>query len=292
MRDSLAVVAVFLMCICWGLFIQTAMAQSYSLPVLYNQKKNDFIIIAHRGASAYYPENTIPAFEAAIRMGAEMIELDVQLSSDGVPVVFHDPVLQHHSDGYGPLKKYTFAELKQLDAGSWFEKKFSGTTIPALEEVLALASGKITLNIEIKTQAVSDQLAGGVEEKCLELVEKYNMEERVLFSSFDYRAVEHLKKLNSRIPVALLYNRFQSGKKRPSELIRHYRADAFNYSYKQFNLKWVKNLEEHHIPHFVYTVNDTGHMRQLIDAGVSGIFTDKPDLLRSIVDQYLSGDDR
>src|SRR5699024_7647498 len=113
---------------------------------------------------------------------------------------FHDVMLDDHTDGQGPLSYYTFDELKELDAGSWKGREFGGTKIPSLEKVLACASGKIALNIEIKTEAVAKGHAGGVEQKCLELVKKHDMEKYVLFSSFD-RSEEHTSELQSRFDI-------------------------------------------------------------------------------------------
>lgn len=262
------------------------MVEKYRLPALYQHNRDGFIVIAHRGASAYYPENTMAAFKGAVEMEAEMIELDVMLSSDGVPMVFHDAKLNRHSSGKGLLSYHTSEELKALDAGSWFDQAFAGEEIPTLEEVLAFASGTIALNIEIKTEAVTDQRSGGVEEKCLALVKEYGMENHVLFSSFDYRAVTHLKELDPDIPVALLYNRSQVDSKIPSDLIKTYRADAFNCSYQQLKKGWSEDLKKHNIPHFIYTVDHPDRMQRLLDAGVSGIFTNKPDLLKSIGDRW------
>lgn len=262
------------------------MAEQYRLPSLYQHDGDGFIVIAHRGASAYYPENTMAAFRAAADMRAEMVELDVLLSRDGVPVVFHDIELDAHSSGQGMLSSYTLEQLKALDAGSWFDKGFAGVSIPTLEEVLAFAAGTIALNIEIKTEAVLDQYEGGVEEKCLRLVEKYNMKGHVLFSSFDYRAVVHLKELDPAVSVALLYNRSASGKKMPSKLMDIYQADAFNCSYQQFRKTWSVDLKKHGIPHFIYTVDRPKRMWKLMDAGVTGIFTNKPDLLKSMAHQW------
>ncbi|HLR31571.1 MAG TPA: glycerophosphodiester phosphodiesterase family protein [Fodinibius sp.] len=258
------------------------MSERYRLPELYQENQDTPIVIDHRGASAYYPENTMAAFRAAVELGASMIELDILLSSDGVPVVFHDIMLNTHSSGKGKLSGHTLEQLKALDAGSWFDSDFKGIRIPVLEEVLTFAAGNITLNIEIKTEAVSDCCSGGVEEKCLRLVEEYGMSRHVLFSSFDYRAVTHLKKMNPAIPAALLYNRAASGKKKPVDLVRQYRADAFNYSYRQFRKIGNDRLKERGIPHFVYTVDRPEYMRELLDAGVSGIFTNKPDLLKAV----------
>jgi glycerophosphoryl diester phosphodiesterase len=262
------------------------MTKQYQLPSLYNDDGDGFIIIAHRGASAYYPENTMAAFEGAVEMNAEMIEIDVLMSKDGVPVVYHDPKLDDHTNGEGLVREYTVEELKELDAGSWFDNRFSDQRIPTLEEVLTFASGNIALNIEIKTEAVTDQLKNGVVEKSLRLVREYGMEDYVLFSSFDYRAVKQLKELDSEISVALLYNRSRSKRKLPHELIQEYRADAFNCSYRQFTKKRIASLREYEIPSFVYTVDTEPRMRKLIAAGVNGIFTNKPDVLRRVVQNY------
>lgn len=255
----------------------------YRLPALYSDDGDGFFIIAHRGASAYYPENTMAAFRGAVAMEAEMIELDVMLSKDGVPVVFHDARLDEHTDGSGYVGDYSLAELRQLDAGRWFGEAFAGERIPTLEQVLAWASGTIALNIEVKTEAVSDSAQGGVEAKSVELVKKYGMQRHVLFSSFDYRAVARLKALDADLPVALLYEKRQSGQRGPHELLQQLGADAFNCSYRELNGRRLQDLHRYKIPFFVYTVDQPGRMRKLIDKGAAGIFTNKPDLLRRVV---------
>lgn len=265
---------------------QSTISTEYMLPKVYNDNEDGFIVIAHRGASAYYPENTMASFNGAVEMGAEMIELDVMLSSDGVPVVFHDAQLEDHSDGIGPVGTMTLEELKKLDVGSWYDERFSDQRMPTLEEVLAFASGTIALNIEIKTEAVTDDVRGGVEEIVLQLVKKYKMQEYVLFSSFDYRAVAHLKELDPDIPVALLYNKNISDEKMPSELVQEFRADAFNCSYGQLNKKRFADIKSNDIPVFVYTVNQRRRMRRLIKNGVTGIFSDKPDLLKEVAESF------
>lgn len=262
------------------------MDHEYRLPSLYNDDGDDFTIIAHRGASAYYPENTMAAFEAAVEMNAEMIELDVLVSKDGIPVVLHDAQLKARTNGRGMVSDYTVNELKKLDAGSWFGDQFSDQQIPTLNEVLEFAAGKIAVNIEIKTEAVTDQLEGGVVERSLKLVQKHGMENYVLFSSFNYQAIEHIKKLDPEMPAALLYNRSQSRRKLPHELVKEYKADAFNCSYRQLTRKRLASLRQYNIPSFIYTVDLKRRMHRLIVAGVNGIFTNKPDLLRSVVEDF------
>ncbi|MTI89148.1 MAG: glycerophosphodiester phosphodiesterase [Balneolaceae bacterium] len=259
--------------------------EAISSPIkLYSDNTDGFVVIGHRGASAYYPENTMTAFKAALEMGAEMIELDILLSKDGVPVVIHDETLNRTTNSQGLVNEYTADELQAMDAGSWFAPAFAGEPIPTLEDVLAFAKGKIAVNIEIKTEAVTDVVGGGIEQKSLELVKQFGMEEYVLFSSFDYRAIAHLRELDDDVATALLYEKKQSGNKTPVQLVSEYKANAFNCSYRQFNKKRASKLRAHNIPVFVYTVNKEKRMRKLIKKGVTGIFSDKPDLLSRLVD--------
>lgn len=255
------------------------------LPVqLFNNNEDGFIVIAHRGASAYYPENTMAAFKAAVKMEAEMIELDITLSKDGVPMVIHDATLERTTNGKGAVADYTVKELQEFDAGSWFGKEHAGEQIPTLEEVLSFAKNKIALNIEIKHESVADNAYGGIEEKALNLVKKYEMEPYVLFSSFNYKAIAHLRELDVDIATALLYEKQQSRESSLSALVSEYDAQAFNCSYRQFIKRWAVEASEHDIPVFVYTVNKERKMKKMIKRGARGIFSDKPDLLKQVVD--------
>ena len=114
---------------------------------------------------------------------------------------------------------------------------------------------------------------------CLQLVKKYQMEEHVIFSSFNYKAIRHINLLAPNIPAAILYNGSTSKYKLPSDLIRLYDADAFNCSGRQLTKKWLANVKQWGIPVNVYTINKPGRMRELIKLGADGIFSDKPDLL-------------
>lgn len=250
----------------------------------YNRRYDDeFTIIAHRGASAYYPENTLPSFEAAIEMGADMVEFDVQLTSDKEVVVFHDEKISRCTDGRGKVADHTLAELKKLDAGSWFNKEFKNTKIPTLAEVLAYCKNKIAVNIEIKTEAVSNVFFGGIEEKCLKIVEQNGMNGHVVFSSFDPRAILHLKQIDSNTAVAVLFEKKHYGSKFPSDIMESLGADAFNCSGSYFKKKWIADIKLNNIPVNIYTVNDVRNMKRFINMGVSGIFTNNPDILKRVV---------
>lgn len=253
----------------------------------YEISGNDrFTVIAHRGASAYYPENTIESFAGAIKLGAEMIELDVQLSRDGEVVVFHDEKINRCTNGRGKLAAYNLAELKNFDAGSWFAPKFKGANIPTLNEVLDLCRNQIAVNIEIKTEAVTDKITNGIEEKCLDLVEKHGMRPHVVFSSFDQRALKHLKEIDPRVSVAVLYDKKTYNDKLPSEIVGSLEADSFNCAQKELSKKRQADLRAHGIPVNVYTVDLKSGMRELLEAGVDGIFTNKPDVLRKTAYEF------
>jgi glycerophosphoryl diester phosphodiesterase len=249
----------------------------------YNLREgDDFTVIAHRGASAYFPENTIPAFKGAIAMGADMVELDVQLTSDKEVVVFHDEKISRCTDGRGKIADHTLAELKKLDAGSWYSKDFQNTRIPSLAEALSVCKNKIAANIEIKTKAVSKMFFGSIEEKCLKIVEQAGMQKHVVFSSFDSRAIMHLKQIDNTVTVAVLFEKKRYGSKLPSDIIESLGADAFNCSSAEFSRKWLANFKLNNIPVNIYTVNDAKNMRRFLRIGVSGIFTNKPDILKRV----------
>ena len=256
----------------------------------YNPRQgDDFTIIAHRGASAYYPENTLPSFEGAIAMGADMVEFDVQLTSDKEVVVFHDEKISRCTNGLGRIADYTLAALKKLDAGSWFGKNFKHTRIPTLAETLDVCKNKIAVNIEIKTEAVGMMFFGGIEEKCLKIVEKSGMRRHVVFSSFDPRAIMHLKQMDSNAAVAVLFEKKLYGSILPSEVMNAVGADAFNCSVSELNKKWLANIKSENIPVNIYTVNDKKNMRKLLDMDVNGIFTNKPDILKKVLGEKQKG---
>jgi glycerophosphoryl diester phosphodiesterase len=258
------------------------MGKPYNL-FKYNLREGDeFTAIAHRGASAYYPENTLPSFEGAIAMGADMVELDVQLTSDKKVVVFHDEKISRCTNGRGRIADHTLAQLKKLDAGNWYGKDFKDTRIPTLAEALSVCKNKIAVNIEIKTEAVSKMFFGGIEEKSLKIVEQSGMNGHVVFSSFDPRAIMHLKKIDNTVTAAVLFEKKHYGSKLPSDIIESLGADAFNCSNAEFNKKWLANVKLNNIPVNIYTVNDAKNMRRFINMGVSGIFTNNPDILKRV----------
>lgn len=228
------------------------------------------------------------AFRMAHEMKADMIELDVLLSKDGVPVVIHDIEISRVTNGRGFVPDYRASELQKMDAGLWFSSRYEGEKIPLLEEVLAWARDNMALNIEIKTEAVTGSSEGGIEDKVLGLVEKYGMEDHVLISSFDYRCVERVAKRMPQIALGLLYDRGQSAGTGPVDLLKKYGAGFFHCSRNELSRAWMEELEEYGANVLVYTVNSERKMRRFIRMGVRGIFSDRPDLLKKTAGEELA----
>ena len=256
-----------------------------SLPQSPTDNGDELWVIAHRGVSGTYPENTLSAFQAAIDLGAEMVELDVSISKDGIPVVVHDKTVDRTTDFEGDVQSFTLEELKKMEVGAWFSEEFRGEEFPTLRESLELMKDEIAVNIEIKTEAVSDEIEDGIVDKALQIVKELDMSSSVVFSSFDYRVMEQLNALDSQMPKALLYEASQSADLLPSELVQKYQVDVFNCSYRQLSEEWIKDLQSHQIPYLVYTVNESELMEELIERGVSGMFTDFPQELMRIVEK-------
>ena len=167
------------------------------LKLMINIKSNKNLktpwIICHRGYHAKYPENTLAAFEAAIEAGADMIELDVMLSNDRKLVVIHDAILDRTSNGKGSVANLTLAELKQLDAGSWFDTKFADQQIPELSEVLDLVNGRAYVNIEIKSNAYEPgHPTDAIEKQVVDLLRQKDLLATSMVSSFDVNILEQI----------------------------------------------------------------------------------------------------
>lgn len=158
---------------------------------------------AHRGASAQASANTLSAFRLAAELGADGVELDVQLSRDGEVVVIHDFTVDGTTNGSGAVVEKTLTELQTLDAGSWFDAAFAGERIPTLQEVMDAVGHRLLMNIEIKLPFTLANT--GLEAEVVRLIEDNGLVDRVLISSFHPLTLRRVKSLNRRIPTGLLY---------------------------------------------------------------------------------------
>lgn len=230
-------------------------------------------IFAHRGASGYAPENTIEAFQLAIEQGADGIELDVQLTADGVPVVIHDEKIDRVTDGKGFVKDYTLKELRQYTVYSKKFEVYKEARIPTLEEVLELIRpSNIQVNIELKTGII---WYPDIERKTVELVKKNGMEDRIIYSSFNHYSVQRLREIVPDAETAYLYSDVilkideyakKTGVDGIHPAVYHVKMDNFLEEYLNSKLK-IR----------VWTVNRKKDMRDLMTVGIEAIITNYPD---------------
>lgn len=156
-----------------------------------------FINYAHRGASAYAPENTMAAFELGVRMGANGIELDLQQTRDGTIVLFHDAEIDRKSNGSGKIGEHTYAQLRELDFGGWFHASFQGERIVRFEDFAqTFARRDLTFAVELK--------GAGFEREALETVRRYFDLNRVYITSFSYEALRRVRALDGAIRLSWL----------------------------------------------------------------------------------------
>jgi glycerophosphoryl diester phosphodiesterase len=225
-------------------------------------------VIAHRGASGTAPENTLAAFELAERMGAHMIELDVQLAADGAVMVLHDDSVDRTTDGRGRLAAHTSAALRALDAGTWFAPEFAGERIPTLAEVLAAVS--LPVNVELKQGG-----GRGLEDRALEAVRTAGALGRVVFSSFDHDALRRLRGLTADAEIAVLWN--GRGAERPLSTARRVAARALHLRTTGASERVISAALQAGFEVRVWTVNDPEEWRVFAARGATAVFTDHPE---------------
>lgn len=235
-------------------------------------------IWGHRGAMAYCPENTIASFEKAVKLGVSGIELDVHLTKDNCLVVCHDEEVNRTTNGKGWIKDMTYNEIRKLDAGSWFDKKFTGLKIPSLIEVFNLYKCKdIIINVEIKA---GSKFYPGIEEKVIKLINKCKLKEKVIVSSFDHRAIVKIKEIDKSIKTGLLY---VAALHKPVDYLKKVGADALHPHYLTIDSEVVKSSKKNNIPINTYTVNNMSTVEMLAKYNINAIITNYPDKALEVV---------
>lgn len=280
--------------------------------------KDKVAVIAHRGASAYAPENTLAAFELAVDMGADWYELDCLLAKDGTVMVSHDNDVDRCTDGKGFITEMTVAELKTLDAGSWKDPKFAGERMPTLDESLAMAKDRIGVYVEIKSVAddgpLMEQLrvAVGVQERlsddalaglvavaessgnrnvalaraAVADIREAGMERQVVIQSFSpiicMMAIAEAPEIRTEYLGSYNEEKPEAWENFKSwgKLIN---VAGFNVSQPSITEARLKEFHDLDKTVAVWTVDDAESMAKLIDWGVDAIITNKPDLLREVL---------
>jgi len=253
--------------------------------------RDEVTTVAHRGASDDAPENTLAAVEEGIAQGADLVEIDLQRSSDGKLVVIHDTYLARTTNAEEVFPDrapwnvgdFTFQELRTLDAGSWKGDQFAGEQIPTLEEVLDTLAGSGTgLLLEVKSPELYPGLAQDVATALQERPRWWRsapLAQRLIVQSFNWDFMAEFDELAPHLTLGLL------GRAEASELPDLAWADQINPSHTEINEDWVDAVHEHGFEVYVYTVNEPDDMRRAERIGVDGIISDRPALLRDVLDE-------
>ncbi len=229
-------------------------------------------MIGHRGAPVDAPENTILSFQRAIQVGSDMIELDVRDTTDGHLICLHDEDVSRTTDGEGTVSELTLTEVKSLNAGQ-------GEKIPLLEEVLDLAKGRISVNMDLK---VFDY-----EEQILRLVEDRGMIETVIVSSFYQMMLEAMRELSAEIRTAILVEHDASDSVRDAIRIE---ASAINPEFNILTDEIIRDAHRAGLSVFPWTVNNEESMTSLLKRGVDGLITDDPAKAVQIIKTSLNAE--
>lgn len=232
------------------------------------------LIFGHRGAAGTYPENTMLSFQEAHHVGANGIELDVQMTKDGELVVIHDEKVDRTTDGLGYVKDLTLKQISHLDACYLFKQYSKKTPIPTLEEVLNWASQLqdfFVVNIELKNGIIQYPF---IEQKTIELIHKYKMQKNVIISSFNHYSLVTCKQIDAEIETAILY---MEGLYKPWNYAKTIGATGLHPHYYAVNSFIINEAKQNSLDVRPFTVNDEEVMKNLVNDGCAAFITDFPE---------------
>jgi glycerophosphoryl diester phosphodiesterase len=241
------------------------------------------LVVGHRGALGYAPENTMASFEKGVECGADLLELDVHLTADGELAVIHDDDVSRTTDGRGAVRTMTLAELWRLDAGGWFNERYRGERMPSLADVLAWARSRVELLVEIKGGPLP---APGIEEKVVAAVRAHRMLDHVMVISFHHESVKRVKELEPSLATGILYS---------ARLVdtvgaaRAARADSVRPGWAYWTAELVEEVHAAGLVAHAWNANDEARMEYLVKLGVDSVGTDYPDRLRHYLDRTGRG---
>jgi glycerophosphoryl diester phosphodiesterase len=247
-------------------------------------QRTGVLVIAHRGCSCQFPENTLAAFQGAVACGADLVELDYHQSSDKVPVVLHDELLDRTTDAPRVLGRegltvgeVTLADLKRLDAGSWFDPRFASQRLPTLAEALDAIQPRSMTLIERKA---------GDPKPLIDLLRQKGCLEQVVVQSFDWAFVAQCRQLAPTLVLGAL------GNKPPNEgqleAAAATGADVLVWNYKQLGRAQIRQIHNLGKKAWAYTVNDPADAQRLVRAGIDGLITDDPATIRQAIAPLLA----
>lgn len=228
---------------------------------------------AHRGASAYRPENTMASFQKALQLGTDMLELDVQLTKDNQIIVFHDFDLQRIAKREGMIKDFTYAELKDIDVGSWFSEEYHAERIPLFEELLELAQNKVWINIELKIlESERDKLVKLV----VDQLKSYKMIDQVQIMASNHHALKEVRNYSKDVVTNVITS---ARLLNPIKYLQELEAQVLNTPLSSLSPKLVE--EVHNAGYYVHGSfsNDVTYWMTLQDWNIDVMDTDIPDVM-------------
>ncbi|MEM1923290.1 MAG: glycerophosphodiester phosphodiesterase family protein [Nitrososphaerota archaeon] len=233
------------------------------------------LIVAHRGYSGLYPENTLIAVKEAVKLGVDGVEIDVRVTGDGVLVLMHDESVDRTTNGKGKVRDLGWSEIKTLDAGSWKSLKFSGEPVPTIDEVLAETVGRVVLHIEIKEL--------GIEQQVIESVKQAGGREWVLITSFYPEVISRAKKIEPSIPCSLIIGWLSDAEKsrrgEPVHRALNCGANALALYKGRATHEIISYAHKRLLSTAVWTVNEISEAKAFTDMGADAIVTDYPDTM-------------
>lgn len=255
---------------------------------------NRFLNIAHRGASGHAPEHTMSAYQLGKEMHGDYIEIDLQMTKDGILIAMHDEKVDRTTNGSGKVKDMTLADIKKLDAGSWFnaaypekaQSQFEGLQVPTLEEVIEAFGKNSRYYIETKAPDVYP----GMEKELVRILKKHKLtsqnaqSSKIIVQSFSQESLLKMNKLAAEIPLVQLISYSDPAVISDAELdnIKKY-AIGVGMNHKRIDRAYVEQVRNHGLLIHPYTVNKRSDMERLIDWGVTGMFTNYPDVLEAVL---------
>jgi len=235
------------------------------------ERMDTVIIIGHRGAAGYAPENTLASMDLAYRQGCDGIEFDVQLTKDREVVVIHDWTVDRTTSGTGEVKNLTLQEIKELDAGNWFSPEFKGETVPTLKEVFRHFPKDLLLNMEIKIQGYDHR---PIEREVFRVIEDCKRRENTLVSSFNNLRIKKFMEISGGMDSAMMFEGYLAELPETEYDGKHIKS--FHPSKDYIDKDLVAAAKKRGLAVYSWTVNDLKHATRLQAIGVDGIITNYP----------------
>jgi glycerophosphoryl diester phosphodiesterase len=268
--------------------------ENHSHSSIYEKK---IVNIAHRGASGHAPEHTIPSFQLGEQMNGDYIEIDLQMTKDGKLIAMHDETVDRTTNGTGQVKELTLAQIKKLDAGSWFNEnypqfakpQYAGLKVPTLEEIFMKFGREANYYIETK----SPEVYPGMEDKLLQILKDYKMidskgrTKNILIQSFSQESLMKVHTMNPELPLVQLlwYDTPAAISDIELESIKKY-AVGVGPNFDKVDEKFVKMARNHGLQFHPYTVNEKADMRRALEWGATGVFTNFPDRFSEVLKEF------